>query len=306
MEEKGTLVSVVIPVYNGEKFIKDAIRSVLSQTYRNIELIVVDDASTDSTYDRVKSIRDNRIRYIRNEKNRERAFSRNLGVQESKGRFVFFLDYDDMWEKDYVESVIENFTPETDIIFSIPRKFINEKGEIIRISKKNYPTDIGELIFRSMIGYPSCSAFKKSSFMGYLGKYIPREDWEIYLRSYINGLNIKILDNNKVMIREHSNRSSSNKIFMDSTIKLYIDYIGIVPKKYLPEISLHVGLTCLRFGNTFIGWKLVATSFLKKPSLFLDLRNVIYAIKWGIRLDRYFTKLSHDKNHLLSGFGKKR
>ena len=90
------LVSVVIPVFNGAKYLRDTLESVLAQTYRPVEVIVVDDASTDGSSDVAASF-GLPVRVLRNERNRERAWSRNRGVAEARGELIAFLDADDLW-----------------------------------------------------------------------------------------------------------------------------------------------------------------------------------------------------------------
>ena len=92
------LVSIIMPSYNTAKFISETIESVLVQTYTNWELIIVDDCSTDNTDEVVKSfLSDNRIKYITNEKNSGAAVSRNRALREAKGKWIAFLDSDDLW-----------------------------------------------------------------------------------------------------------------------------------------------------------------------------------------------------------------
>lgn len=102
-------VSVVIPTYNRAFVIGDAIRSVLEQTFQDFEIIVVDDGSTDNTAEVVKSFNDDRIRYIRLDKNRGAAAARNVGTRESKGEYIAFLDSDDLWLPTKLEKQLEVF-----------------------------------------------------------------------------------------------------------------------------------------------------------------------------------------------------
>ncbi|MDC0840477.1 glycosyltransferase [Limnospira maxima] len=88
-------VSVIIPVYNGDRFLGEAIESVLSQTYQDYEIIVVDDGSTDGTSEVVASLGD-KIRYFHQE-NQGSAVARNLGIHQAKGELIAFLDADDFW-----------------------------------------------------------------------------------------------------------------------------------------------------------------------------------------------------------------
>lgn len=98
--------SVVIPTYNRVEFILLAIRSVLLQTYKNFELIVVNDGSTDETESVVATIKDDRLRYVRIE-NGERGKARNTGVQMATGDYVTFLDSDDQLYDDYLEEAFK-------------------------------------------------------------------------------------------------------------------------------------------------------------------------------------------------------
>ena len=100
------LVSIIMPSYNGEKFIGETIESVLDQTYTNWELIIVDDCSKDDTAGAVARFQDPRIRFYQNEKNSGAAISRNRALREATGRWIAFLDSDDLWEKDKLEKQI--------------------------------------------------------------------------------------------------------------------------------------------------------------------------------------------------------
>ena len=91
------LVSVIIPTYNREKSLPRAVRSVLEQDYKLLEVIIVDDCSSDATEEVVNSFVDDRIHYYRLGKNMGAAYARNYGVSISKGRFVAFQDSDDVW-----------------------------------------------------------------------------------------------------------------------------------------------------------------------------------------------------------------
>ena len=99
------LVSVIVPCFNGEKYLAEAIQSALDQTYRPIEIIVVDDASTDRSAEIAASFGPP-VRVIRNERNMERSWSRNRAVRESAGEWLAFLDADDLWLPEKLERQI--------------------------------------------------------------------------------------------------------------------------------------------------------------------------------------------------------
>ena len=104
-----TKVSVIIPTYNRAKLIGRAIQSVLNQSYRDFEIIVVDDGSTDNTEEVVKSFNDERIKYIRHRKNRGGSAARNTGIKVAKGEYIGFLDDDDEWLPEKLEKHVEKF-----------------------------------------------------------------------------------------------------------------------------------------------------------------------------------------------------
>lgn len=112
------LVSIVIPVYNSEKFIDETISSVLEQTYENWELFLVNDCSTDNSAKLIKKyLKDDRIHLINNKVNSRAAISRNNGIKKANGKYICFLDADDKWDKEKLEKQIK-FMKEKDCAFS--------------------------------------------------------------------------------------------------------------------------------------------------------------------------------------------
>lgn len=96
------LVSVIINVYNGEKFIRKCLESVINQTYKNLEILIINDGSTDDTLSICESYEDERIRII-NQKNMGLSLARNVGIDEAKGEYLYFIDCDDFVEYDVIE-----------------------------------------------------------------------------------------------------------------------------------------------------------------------------------------------------------
>lgn len=113
-----SLVSIIIPVYNGKKFIKKCVNSLLKGNYKNIEIIIVNDGSTDNTLDYMKKtfIKDKNVK-IYNKKNEGQSFARNYGLKKAKGEFITFVDQDDFLEKDYIYTLIKNIE-DNDVLIS--------------------------------------------------------------------------------------------------------------------------------------------------------------------------------------------
>lgn len=100
------LVSIIMPSYNTARFIDKTIESVLKQTYKNWELLIVDDCSTDNTDEIVSKYDDKRIIYLKNQKNSGAAVSRNKALKNAKGKWIAFLDSDDLWYPTKLEEQI--------------------------------------------------------------------------------------------------------------------------------------------------------------------------------------------------------
>lgn len=136
------LVSIIVPNYNCSKYIKETIESVLAQTYTNWEMLIVDDCSTDESFNIAHSyaIKDSRIKLFQNKINSGAAISRNNALDLAKGEYVAFLDSDDLWECDKLQKQIK-FMNENCVDFCYSRyDLIDEEGTslgvIARIPKK--------------------------------------------------------------------------------------------------------------------------------------------------------------------------
>lgn len=143
MEE--LLCSVVMTVYNAEKYLKDAIDSVLRQTESRFELIIVNDCSTDSSEEIIKSYTDKRIRYFKNEKNLKVSKTRNFGVSQAKTNLIAFIDSDDIWLDNKLEKQL---------------KFIKETGAKICYGACGFIDNDGNLLNR-VFDVPKTVNFKK-------------------------------------------------------------------------------------------------------------------------------------------------
>jgi len=144
-------VSVIIPTYNRAHMIGRAIQSVLSQTYQDFELIVVDDGSTDNTQEVVKSFNDSRLRYIRREENSgTSAAPRNTGIKLARGEYIALLDSDDEWLSEKLEKQLNKFesvSSDTGLVYCGYVCINGRTGETLR---KYIPTERGD-VFKSNV-----------------------------------------------------------------------------------------------------------------------------------------------------------
>lgn len=197
-------VSVIMPLYNAEKYVKKAIDSILEQTFSNFELILIDDCSMDKTMDIVMKINDPRIVILNNAQNRGIAFSRNRGIENSKGQYIAFMDDDDLTASDRLEKEVKFLDNNKDIDV-VGGRFciIDENDSIVQIMGEplvNPHFIRASLMFFDPIGNGS-TMFRKELIMkndirfqeGCLGM----EDYRFWIDCSLHG---KITNINKVLL----------------------------------------------------------------------------------------------------------
>lgn len=139
------LVSIIMACYNSEKYIRDTVDSVLRQSYPTWELIIIDDNSKDNSVSIVNTYinKDTRIKLIEQKNNNGPAITRNLGIKEAKGRFITFLDSDDIWEQSFIEESLK-FQKEKNVTFTFAsyyrrnEDFSRDNGTFYVPKKVNY------------------------------------------------------------------------------------------------------------------------------------------------------------------------
>ena len=226
MNNKNIKVSVIIPAYNSAKFIREAIESVYSQTYKNLEIIIIDDGSTDDT----KKIAQNyneRIKYFY-QKNMGPASARNSGIKKSTGDYIAFLDADDIWEKTKIEkqlSILKKY-PKYKFVYC-DANFVNSN----KITIPNYPRRVeilkGDILLPFINTYflllPTIILDSKCiSKIGYFNNNLKvGEDFDFILRLTKNYKGYGIGE--KLYIRRvHENSLSRQDYKLDSQNDIYI------------------------------------------------------------------------------------
>ena len=140
------LISVIVPVYNREKYIEKCIRSITEQSYRNLEIIIVNDGSTDGSLKLLKDIAasDGRLRVIE-QKNGGPSKARNNGIREARGEWIYFMDSDDILEENALKEMTEDCAISDLIVFGLIRHICSENGE----KKKQYPVSLPDAHIKS-------------------------------------------------------------------------------------------------------------------------------------------------------------
>jgi glycosyltransferase involved in cell wall biosynthesis len=161
-------VSVIIPVYNVEKYISATVQSVLDQTYKNFELLIVDDGSPDRSIEICQQFDDPRIRIIR-QPNRGVAAARNAGIRQAEGEYVALLDADDLWVPQKLEKHVEHLNNAPDVGVSFCRSaFIDPDDKPLGIYQITKLTELTPLdpLCRSPIGNGSVPVIRREVFEG--------------------------------------------------------------------------------------------------------------------------------------------
>lgn len=179
------LVSIIMPVFNSALYIKSAIDSVVSQTYKNWELVIVDDCSTDDSVNVIReiSMREPRVKLVHLQANKGAAGARNAGISRSKGRFIAFLDSDDRWHKDKLEKQV-NYMVENSIVFS--HTGFDRVSEKTKLKMSTYIPP-AELTYRQMLRSNKIGCLTAMFDTDYFGKVeMPnirkRQDYAMWLK----------------------------------------------------------------------------------------------------------------------------
>ncbi|NBG89624.1 glycosyltransferase family 2 protein [Isachenkonia alkalipeptolytica] len=232
MSKNEALVSVIMPAYNCEEYVIEAINSVLAQTYKNWELLVLDDGSKDNTLQIIEkfSQKDSRIKALPNGKNMGVSATRNRGIELASGDWIAFLDSDDMWEPLKLEKqfeVVENKSAE--FLFT-GSSYINEEGEpfkgIFEVPEK---VTYKRLRNQNVISCSSVLVKKKYFENIKMEKDEMHEDYAVWLRILKLGVTAYGVNEPLLIYRISRNSKSGNKMkTVKMTYKVF-RFVGINP-----------------------------------------------------------------------------
>ena len=272
-KKEDILFSVIIPIYNRADFIENSICSVIEQTYSKFEIICVNDGSTDKTENIIKSLqkKENRINLITLDKNQGRCIARNIGIKNAKGDWISFLDSDDLYLKNHLETLNELILKNQNYFaYCTSQVLNNEKIQLLKnekISKlklsdflRSNPIQINQL------------CIKKDINIFFPNERIPYgEDWLFFRLICLNHVILKTSRVTNVLF-EHENRSM-NKMnwvkFVESNVKAGIIFANVTNDKWLKNrilsFSYILGMNIL----VSYGFKKESYKYLKLSSLCL-------------------------------------
>lgn len=246
------LVSIIIPGYNRAEYIAETIESVLAQTYRNIEIIVVDDGSTDNTREIVAEYLP-KVQYIWQE-NSERGASRNHGLRLAKGEFISFLDSDDLWLPNKIEEDLEFLENSSAVgVIYTDICLVDAKGNYLKlIKRKGFRGKVTEKLLED--NFVSIGAhLSRTQLIREIGGFLEErqlsgsEDWEMWVR-LSTVTDFAYLPKATTKIRTHEANTMSNAGGMNNSMDYALEifrnskYLTAKQKKILSKTKAYVSL----------------------------------------------------------------
>lgn len=225
-------ISVVLPTYNGARFIQQSIESVLVQTFLNWELIIVDDCSTDNTFELVKVYADSdkRIKIISNKVNKKLPASLNIGFKQAKGRFLTWTSDDNYYAPNAFEKMLNVFknNPSIDFVYA-DMCIVDSVGRLLKYKHRH--NEICTL-YHGCIG--ACFLYNRKlyeSFGGYSEDMFCAEDYEYWMRLWVNKTRFYHIKEYLYAYRSNPASLSATKAFevQEKTFKLKLMYWDKVP-----------------------------------------------------------------------------
>lgn len=222
------LVTVIIPTYNHSQFVGQAINSVLEQTMDDLELIVVDDGSTDDTKNVVSAIDDPRIRYHHQE-NQGLASTRNTGLRLARGKYIGFLDADDYWLPGKLASQINLLEANTRLGLVYGGYYVvDENGTRIATRRPRivHNDTLAELILDNYVTGSATTSVVRAEVFEQVGSFNQSlkacEDWDMWLR-VAAVYSLGAVNDIVACIRVHGNNMTSNAALMDKYFQIVVD-----------------------------------------------------------------------------------
>lgn len=225
-----TLVSAVIPVYNGESFVAEAVRSTLDQTHAEVECVVVDDGSTDATPDVVRAIVDDRVRYVRQE-NAGVSAARNRGIAEARGDYVAFLDADDVWLPNKTARQLRSFRTRPDLSLVVTGYTITDEHLAPRFTvlPSRREIDFVRLVMLEASGiglsFTGMAPRALAERLGFSPRFATAADLELALRLRADGP-VEAVIEPLALYRTHSEQMHLDlEAYEDETTRIFDDWL---------------------------------------------------------------------------------
>lgn len=239
-------ISVLMAVYNGEKFISESIDSILNQTFEDFELIIVDDCSTDGSAEVINQYKDSRIKYYRNRKNLGQTLSLNKGIELAQGTYIARIDHDDVSHKRRLERQLDFLESNPDhALCGTLAKVISENGKKIYTvrSERNDSEYLKCKLFFENVIFHSSAFFSTQLAKKWLydSSFTIAQDYDLWIK-FGQSHKIGVLNEQLVSLRKH--RDNASELLSETGVREVKDILGLGLKRlnidYHPsELELH-------------------------------------------------------------------
>lgn len=306
------LISVIVPAYNYAAFLAEAVNSALRQSHRNIEVVIIDDGSTDNTAEIAQGLmqQDARVRYV-HQVNQGLSAARNTGIKNAKGEFLVFLDADDVLHEHKVAAHLEHFLSDEkiDISYGSSRYFISDAPEktyaTIALDEQDWMPKVSgdaETVMPALVVnniMPVCSAMLRRRVAEVVGDFDTAlkslEDWDYWLRAAATGCVFAYCDDARLaaFIRVHGVSMSQNSLRM-----LQVQYLlrRIQIPRCLAALSDRVLAKTLRRDNDKRRLRCLVTIAAELGSNSAAFRQLYRGESLGMLLKLFFRLLRKKKN----------
>lgn len=307
MNNKYPEVSVIIPTFNRAHTLPRAVRSVLEQDFRDLEVIIIDDGSRDNTQSIVRGFDDSRIKYIKLDKNVGAAAARNVGISSSRGKYIAFQDSDNVWIEGKLKKQIEIFTQLPDrvgVLYSRILRIGGNKREFVPGFQDKVKTgDIhNELLSRNFVDL-SAAVVRRECFVnqGMFDEDLPCfQDWELWIRisrdfefHYVDEVQAAAYySENSISIDPHKQIDS-----LEHILKKHVSDFSVHKKIYGKQI-IYLGHLLCSYGDIKAGRKILLEALNARP-LFMKIYVFLFISILGSQIYRTFFERAYKGRRVL-------
>ena len=284
-------ISVLMPVYNGSKYLDEAIKSILNQTFQNLEFIIIDDGSTDDSLKNIKSYNDNRIRLIGNKENRGQSKALNKGINLARGTYIARVDQDDISRSDRLEKQLEFMERYSDIdVCGSWVELMGKHSDVLNLETQSEEIKIS-LLTNQNLAHPAVM-IRKSTLVKhnlyYDPKFIIANDYDLWVRmfEYCSFANIP-----EPLVRHRVHHDQFSKKFGDKNsyetnkiLKRLLNKTGVNTNQsslvIYKKLFYGYDFEDLVIGEVFINLRKLRSLNLRNKTFEPDIFNEFLRLKW--------------------------
>ena len=317
------LISIIMPVHNSEKYLNDTIESVIRQTYKKWELVIINDGSTDSSESICKKYckEDKRI-ILYNKNNEGVSKARNYGLEKAKGKYIMFLDSDDLYQNNMIEKMYQKMKEEDVDIVKANYKIKNKDGIIVEnheiIKEKKYKKEdiktelLDFFLTEKQHCYIWALLLKKDLIEKFNEKLFIFEDFDFYLNNFLKVSSVYVMqetlyiynkDNINSLTKKNIEKNITNMILANIVLKNSLDKYNLLTRENINKLDTRIIIDIINYIYAFqINRNMKETKiFLNKILQHENIQKMIdnFDTKYATKKERIFTEAAIKKRYLI-------